>query len=173
MDISPRILEIARGKENPDNVRYAVRDVHDLSPASDGLFDAVFAMNAVFSMGPIDEVLAHFRSVVAPGGTVVIIDVTRPDGDDARPDEARRSFEPFEIAHTIYTMSGDADAAIAAIRYMLHPTWQEMNARHIPPTRSEFKHAVESAFPGADMTFDIVPSLAGVVWHAPKIDEHA
>ena len=53
VDISSVVIELAKNKDNPPNVRYEVAAIQDTSPEDLGLFDAVFSTNAVFSMGRI------------------------------------------------------------------------------------------------------------------------
>lgn len=169
VDISPRVLEIAESKDNPSNIHYECCAIQDLSLRTIGQFDAVFATNGVFSMGPAASVLPFFRRHIAPGGRLVVLDPTRPDsanGDDVI--ETRQSSYPFEVAHTIYQMSGDAEGAIAALRYMLHPTWQVMNNENVPLTLTEFEREYSAVFPGVQVTPNVVPTLSGAVWHAPQ-----
>lgn len=169
IDVSSRVLEIARGKENPPNVRYECRDVLDLSPDHDGVFDAVFTTNSAFFMGPADAVLPRFRELVAPGGKLVVLDMTRPDEDVAKSTKeasVSKSFQPFEIAHTIHQISGDVELVIDALRYMLHPRWREMSEENIPPTLNEFRRNYRRYFPGVRITEDVIPNLSGAVWQA-------
>ncbi|WP_059007786.1 class I SAM-dependent methyltransferase [Streptomyces specialis] len=167
VDISAGMLAVAAAKDNPPNVRYERRDVHDLSPGRDGVFDAVFAMNSLFAMGPPEAVLPVLRPLVAPGGRLVVLDVTRPDDVPAADVETRETFHPFEVAHTVYRLSGEVEDAVAALRYMLHPAWREMSAGLVPPALGAFRRAYETVFPGVEITPDVVPTLTGAVWRAP------
>jgi SAM-dependent methyltransferase len=172
VDVSSRVLEIARAKDNPPNVRYECRDVLDLSPERDGTFDTVFTTNSAFSMGPADVVLPQFRRLVAPGGKLVVLDMTRPDEDPsatANGSERPRSFQPFEIAHTIYQISGDVETVIDALRYMLHPRWKEMCDENAPLTLSEFRREYRRFFPGVRIAENVIPNLSGAVWRADPV----
>lgn len=169
VDVSSRVLEIAQAKGNPPNVRYECRDVLDLSPERDGTFDTVFTTNSAFFMGSADVVLPRFRRLVAPGGKLVVLDMTRPDEDSpAATNDAERSqsFRPFEIAHSIYRVSGDTEVVIDALRYMLHPRWKEMSDENTPLTLSEFRREYRRFFPGVRITEDVIPNLSGAVWQA-------
>jgi SAM-dependent methyltransferase len=169
VDVSSRVLEIAQAKGNPANVRYECRDVLDLSPEGDGTFDTVFTTNSAFSMGPVDVVLPQFRRLVAPGGRLVVLDMTRPDEDSSAPTdgaEKPQSFQPFEIAHSIYQISGDTEIVIDALRYMLHPRWKEMSDANTPLTLSEFRREYRRFFPGVQITENVIPNLSGAVWQA-------
>ncbi|WP_326594726.1 class I SAM-dependent methyltransferase [Streptomyces sp. NBC_01803] len=167
VDISADMLRVARSKDNPPNVRYERRDVRELSPERDGVFDAVFAMNSLFAMGPAEAVLPLLRPLVAPGGRLVVLDVTRPDDAPVPDDETRQTFHPFEVAHTVYRLSGDTEDAVAALRYMLHPAWREMSAGLVPPTLGAFRRAYEGVVPGVEFAPEVVPTLTGAVWRAP------
>jgi ubiquinone/menaquinone biosynthesis C-methylase UbiE len=175
IDVSPRVLELARTRDNPANVRYEVHDIHEISPDEVGTFDAVFSTNGVFSMGDISAVLPQLRRLVAPGGRLVVLDITRPDEAPDDPDaiSSQQSRYPFEVAHTIYQVSGDVERTVAAIRYMLHPRWLEMNRTHVPLTVAQFRAAYAAELPGVSVQPDVVPGLSGAVWQSPAGGDRA
>ncbi|MFB9902322.1 class I SAM-dependent methyltransferase [Allokutzneria oryzae] len=163
VDISQKMLDIAATKPSRVPVRYECRSATDLSPEVDGRFDLVMSVNAVFHMGPADVVLPKLRDLVAPGGRLVVIDVTQPDGA-ALPTE--QSAYAFETAKIIYDVSGDVEAAADSMRMMLHPRWLEMSAEAMPLTDSEFALQYEKAMPGVRITKDIIPTMSAAVWDA-------
>jgi 2-polyprenyl-3-methyl-5-hydroxy-6-metoxy-1,4-benzoquinol methylase len=164
VDISRKMLDIAAAKPSRVPVRYECRSATDLTPERDGLFDLVMSVNAVFHMGPADEVLPVLRALVAPGGRLVIIDVTQPDSS-AEPRE--QSAYAFETAKIIYDVSGDVEAAVDSARMMLHPRWLEMSAGVMPLTDTEFALQYEKALPGVRITKDVIPTMSAAVWDAP------
>jgi 2-polyprenyl-3-methyl-5-hydroxy-6-metoxy-1,4-benzoquinol methylase len=164
VDISQKMLNIAVTKPSRGPVRYECRSATDLIPERDGLFDLVMSVNAVFHMGPAYIVLPKLRDLVAPGGRMVIIDVTQPDGA-AEPRE--QSAYAFETAKIIYDVSGDVEAAVDSVRMMLHPRWLEMSARAMPLTDTEFTLQYEKALPGVRIIRDIIPTMSAAVWDAP------
>jgi 2-polyprenyl-3-methyl-5-hydroxy-6-metoxy-1,4-benzoquinol methylase len=163
VDISPKMLDIARTKPTRVPVRYECRSATDLTPDRDGRFDLVMSVNAVFHMGPADIVLPTLRDLVAPGGRLVIIDVTQPDGA-APPRE--QSAHAFETGKIIYDTSGDVSAAVDSIRMMLHPRWLEMSAEAAPLSETEFTVEYEKALPGVQITRNIIPTMSAAVWEA-------
>jgi SAM-dependent methyltransferase len=173
VDISKRMIEIAESKPRPANIHYENRGGLDVRPESDGRFDAVLAVNTVFHLGEPEAVLARLRELVAPGGKLVVVDVALPF-IPASPEAATvdpstmRSRYIFETAHTVYAMSGNAEAAIDSIRLMLHPRWVEMSESRSPLSRAEFRTRYTASLPGAVITDDVVPDLAMAVWHAPE-----
>lgn len=165
VDISQRMLDIAGAKPTRVPVRYECRGALDLRPATDGTFDLVMSVNAVFHMGPPEVTLARLRELVAPGGRLLIIDVTQPDSSGVRPGE--QSAYAFETARIIYEMSGDVEAAADSMRMMLHPRWLEMSAHQMPLTDTEFARAYAAALPGVQLTRDLVPTMSAALWDAP------
>jgi SAM-dependent methyltransferase len=81
VDIAKREIEIARAKRSRPNVEYRAADLLEVGPAKDGLFDVVLSVNTLFHLfrqHDADRVLSHVRSLVAPGGTAVIVDIVPP-----------------------------------------------------------------------------------------------
>lgn len=81
-DIAPSAVEVAR-RRNPDSaVDYRVADLLDLPADLVGAFDLVvevFTVQATpLSVRP--GVLAGLRSLLAPGGTLLAVQMVRPDG---------------------------------------------------------------------------------------------
>lgn len=166
VDISQKMLDIAATKPSRVPVRYERRSALDLSPGADGTFDLVMSVNSVFHMGPAEVVLPRLRDLVAPGGRIVIIDVTQPDGTTHAP-PSKQSAYAFETARTVYEVSGDVEAAADSMRMMLHPRWLEMSARHMPLTDTEFARRYEAALPGVRITKDLIPTMSAALWDAP------
>lgn len=166
VDISQRMLDIAATKPSRVPVRYECRNALDLSSGADGTFDLVMSVNAMFHMGPAEEVLPRLRELVAPGGRMVIIDVTQPAGAAGAPPSKKSSYA-FDTARTIYEISGDVEAAADSMRMMLHPRWLEMSAQHMPLTDAEFAGQYRAALPGVRITTDLIPTMSAAVWDAP------
>ena len=66
-DFSPKMIETAKKKSAPGNVRFSVEDGANLSFA-DNTFDAVVISNALHIMPEPEVVLAGIRRVLKPGG---------------------------------------------------------------------------------------------------------
>ncbi|MEV3873978.1 methyltransferase domain-containing protein [Streptomyces sp. NPDC049906] len=166
VDISRRMLDLAAAKPSRVPVSYQHRSALELSPAVDGTFDLVLSVNSVFHLGPAATVLPRLRDLVAPGGRLVVIDVTQPEeAHAARPGE--QCAYAFDTARTLYEVSGDADAAADSLRMMLHPRWLEMSAAHTPLTHTGFEHAYRAHLPGVTFTRDLIPTMSAAVWNAP------
>ncbi|MTJ61507.1 methyltransferase domain-containing protein [Nocardia seriolae] len=162
VDIAQRMLDLAAAKSGRVPVRYECRSALDLSPATDGRFDLVMSVNAVFHMGAADVVLSRLRELVAPGGRLVIVDVTRPDDEEAGVPDTYA----FDTARIVYEVSGDADAAADSLRMMLHPRWLEMSSALLPLTEEQFAREYRAALPGARIIPNLIPTLSAAVWDA-------
>ncbi|WP_169814839.1 class I SAM-dependent methyltransferase [Nocardia crassostreae] len=163
VDIAQRMLDLAAAKPSRVPVRYDCRSALTLDPAEDGDFDLVMSVNAVFHMGPAETVLTRLRDLVAPGGRLIVVDVTRPDGAPAR----LPSSYAFDTARIIYEATGDIEAAADSMRMMLHPRWREMSSKCLPLTDSEFAREYAAALPGVRITPNLIPTMSGAVWDAP------
>jgi 2-polyprenyl-3-methyl-5-hydroxy-6-metoxy-1,4-benzoquinol methylase len=165
VDISGEHLKIAEKTRARPNVRYEQRSIFDVSPDRDGLFDAVMSVNAVFHMGQADAVLAHLRSLVAPGGRLVVVDVRRPDvhgGENWRVESA------FGTAQMSYALTGEVEAAVDALRLMLHPSWLAMEQADVPLSLEEFHEQYASALPGVVFNdYLLGPTFCAASWQAP------
>ncbi|MEV0318184.1 class I SAM-dependent methyltransferase [Streptomyces sp. NPDC050658] len=167
VDIAEKMLDIARAERARAGIRYEHRGVFGLSAERDGTYDMVLSVNSVFHMGPVDEVLARLRSLVAPGGRLVVVDVVLDEDWDTSVAGWQLPYA-FGTARMVYRVSGDSAAAADAIRLMLHPRWLEMSAGNLPLARSAFHRAYSAALPGVVVRDDVNPTLCAAVWDAPS-----
>ena len=82
LDFSPRMLERARRKTGA--VRWLEGDVLAL-PFPAGSFDAVTIGFGIRNVADLELGLRELRRVLAPGGRLAILEITRPRGPLARP----------------------------------------------------------------------------------------
>ncbi|MET9933121.1 MULTISPECIES: bifunctional class I SAM-dependent methyltransferase/N-acetyltransferase [unclassified Streptomyces] len=106
----------ARGLDGPDpdggSVRVLRADMGAL-PFPDGSFDLVWAESSVFVLG-FDRVLAEWRRLLAPGGTLVLTECVWTTGE---PGAAARAF--WEEHCPLRTVAGNAAAAVTAGYHVL------------------------------------------------------
>ncbi|MEN3361360.1 MAG: hypothetical protein V7637_5342 [Mycobacteriales bacterium] len=165
VDISAREIELARAAHRRPGVRLEVRSLLAVTPATDGRFDTVFAVNTLFHLRAYDVVLPHLRSLVAPGGQLVIIDILDP-GLWRDPDwHVQRAFEDAEDSYR--NRSRSPDVAADLLRLRLHPAWLEHAVTNIPLPRVEFDSRYREAFPGASFT-DLHDDITAIHWRAPS-----
>jgi SAM-dependent methyltransferase len=164
LDISAREVTIARAKRAHPNVDYRVASLLDV-PA-DPPFDLVLSVNTLFHLfaehGP-GPVLSHVRSLVAPGGWAVIVDVVVPG---RRPQVWQRWWGVRDAARTLVRRRSLADAG-TVMRLRQHPSWMTHVRRNRPLRPVEFRQRYEQLFPGAEFTDGLDPFIRAVRWRAP------
>ncbi|MDR1765791.1 MAG: class I SAM-dependent methyltransferase [Lachnospiraceae bacterium] len=69
-DFSPKMIETANRKPNPQNVRFSVEDATALS-FGDGAFDAIIISNALHIMPEPEKALAEVRRVLKTDGLLI------------------------------------------------------------------------------------------------------
>jgi 2-polyprenyl-3-methyl-5-hydroxy-6-metoxy-1,4-benzoquinol methylase len=164
VDPASRLIDIAQRERSRPNVRYQVRDVFDMAPEKDGLFDVVFAFSAVFHMAKPGVILPHLAALVAPGGELVIFDPARPDDwgqEDWKINHA------FRAARMAYDLTGRAEAAINAIRVFTHESWFAICERSVPLSCEEFRREYTAVLPGVSIEEDILPAVLTARWRRP------
>lgn len=164
VDISGRELAIARARRGRPEIRYEQRSLLDLTPATDGRFDLVLSVNALFHLRDHDRVLPHVRDLVAPGGRAVLVDIVRP-AERATP-LRHRWFGVQDAARTLRRRRSVADAW-TVLRLRQHRVWMRHAATNRPLTRAEFHAAYGAAFPGAVFTDSLDPFVCAIRWQAP------
>ena len=134
----------------------------------DGTHDVVLCVNVLHAVKDPGS-LPHLRSLVAPGGTLIVCDVTQDPNarhpwntiegqlDDAFQD-ARESYEE---------RSQDYAVAADVLKLHLHPLWLKHCYEDVPFTRADFIAEYSAGFPGADFT-EVHRVQTGMVWNAPE-----
>ncbi len=163
VDVADRMLGIARAERARPNIDYQRRSVLDVA-AEDGPFDVVLSVHTLHHVGRTGAVLPRVRSLVAPGGRLIVADIIDPGGWPTREFQIDRAFND---ARAVYQLTGEADAAADTVRLLLHPRWLQLAEHDTPLTRAAFHAAYEDAFPGAKFADDLHPMMCGAVWQAP------
>jgi SAM-dependent methyltransferase len=162
VDVSERMLRVAGTERARPNVRYQHRGVLDVR-AAEGPFDVVLSVHTLHHVGPPALVLPHVRSLVAPGGTVVVADIVDPGGWPAAEFHRERA---WRSAREVHERTGDPEAAADVLRLLLHPRWLQLVGTDTPLTRDRFARAYGEVFPDAK-TAELGPLMGGMVWRAP------
>jgi hypothetical protein len=143
-------------------VDYRVGSLLDV-PA-DPPFEVVLSVNTLFHLfrehGP-DTVLPHVRSLVAPGGWAVIVDVVSPG---ARPLFWHRWWGVQDATRTLVRRHSLRDAR-TVLRLRQHPVWMTHARLNQPLRRAEFHRRYAELFPGAAFTDDLDPFICAIRWH--------
>ena len=83
LDITPRMIELARRKPGGDRLGWLVGDMTALACAS-GAFERVTTGYGLRNVPDLPRALAEIHRVLAPGGLVCSLDFNRPEGAFAR-----------------------------------------------------------------------------------------
>ena len=161
VDLSSRMLAIAEATRSRPNITYRQADVLDIDPGRHGRFDAVVSVNTVHHAGPADVVLPRVRSLVAPGGVVVVVDMVDPGGWT---DPGFHLGRAFADARAAYGATGRTDVATDVLNLLLHPQWLRMAAADTPLSRDQFHQVCSQVFPGAQIVDGLHPLMAAAVW---------
>jgi trans-aconitate methyltransferase len=162
VDIADREIDMAR-VAHPD-ATFAVRNLLDVTPDRDGLFDLVFSVNTIHHLCDHDRTLPHLRSLAAPGGHVVVIDITDPGGWSTLDYQIRDAFLDAEESYR--QRSKDYRVAAKVLELHLHPAWLDHVINDTPLTRPEFHRRYGTAFPGAHFT-DLHRVITAMHWTNP------
>lgn len=166
VDISAAELRLACTHRSRVNIDYELRSLLDVTPGRDGLFDLVLSVNTLFHLyarqSP-DDVVRHVRSLVAPGGLALLIDVVSPGH---RSTLHHRWWGLADAARTLRRRRSLPDAwAVFALRQ--HPVWMLHARTNHPLSRQRFHDVLADQFPGVRFTDDLDPFSCAASWHAP------
>lgn len=166
VDAAPGMIEIATQERARANIRYETQDVLAFTAEEHGLFDVVLAFSFVLHVGTPDVVLAHLRTLVAPGGHLVIVEPQRP------PTWGQPGWQAdlaFMSARAAYGATSDVEDAITALKLVLSPEWLRISEISVPLTREELFEQYAAALPG--VAVDEGGELLGYFaasWRAPE-----
>jgi SAM-dependent methyltransferase len=155
------MVDVARQRHNRPNITYRNADLFDI----DGRYDCVFSSAALHHVEELDAALAHLRSLVAPGGRVVLVDVVRPGGT--------LSGLPVRMAPRVMYRAGALISLMREIATRRPGAWSAFRLRTFGPwldhlatdrflTPGEFDAAYGRHFPGA--TFVELDHLRACLW---------
>ena len=148
VDLSTPMIDHARRHRPRGNIRYEVRDLRAVTPDTDGWFDAIVCTNTLHHLGDVTSALWHLRSLVRPGGTVLLADTVDEQGTPSRPWLRRQAWRQFAsgLRH-----GRSPREAVELLRLSLDRDWldHQTTERLLPPADSH--QVVRSVFPGADL----------------------
>lgn len=147
VDLAPSMIELAVRDRSRPNIRYQVRDVFNMTPEQDGLFDLVLALGCIVNVGPPPEVvLEHFRRMVAKNGLLLIMEPMWEPGWGTRDWQVNFA---FRTARAVWDSTGDLDDVSAVLQVVLSPMWLDRAAIDVPLAHDDFIREYAAALPGA------------------------
>jgi len=157
-------VEIGMATRAHPAATFTVGDLMHVTPHVDGRYDLVFSVNTVHHLNNHPAVLTHLRSLVAPGGQVVVIDITDPGGWATLDYQITDAFRDAEESYR--HRSQDHRIAARVLELHLHPVWLEHCLNDQPLTRPQFTQHYSEAFPGAQFA-DLHRVITAMHWRAP------
>jgi SAM-dependent methyltransferase len=146
VDTSPPMIAYAEARRPRGNARYEVRDLRTVTADTDGRFDVIVCAYTLHHLGDITAALWHLRSLLRPGGTALLVDVTDEQGSPRRGRLRRQAWSRFaaDLRH-----GRPLAEAVELLRLSLDRDWldHQTTDRLLPPT--DWHLAVASVFPGA------------------------
>ena len=161
IDLSSAMVDVARAQHSAPNITYEHADLFDV----DGCYDCVYSSAVLHHIDDLDAALVHLRSLVAPGGRAVLVDVVRPRS-------ALRAL-PIRVAPRLAHRAGAVVGLVRDVVLRRPGAWTAFRLRTFGPwldhvatdrflTPTDFDAAYGRQFPGA--AFTQVGHLRACVW---------
>ena len=149
VDLSGPMVEFARRRRPAPNVRYEQRDLRDVTTDQDGRFDLVFSAYALHHV-ELDSALHRIRSLVRPGGQVLLVDVV--DDRSAVPRQWLRRQAWRTLAADLRYRRRPLRDAVELLRLQLDPDWLDHQAGERLRSAADWDAHCRVVLPGATIT---------------------
>ena len=150
VDLSGPMVEFARGAGPGRRPVRTARPAGGRDRDTDGRFDLVFSAYTLHHVSEVDTALHRIRSLVRPGGLVLLVDIV-----DHRPQVPRSWFR----AEAWRTFGADlrhrrrsVGEAVELLRLQLDPDWLDHQTTDRLRPREEWDAHCRAVFPGAAIT---------------------
>ncbi len=156
VDISSEMIQLARRKRPHSRVRYQQLSIEAVT----GSFDLVLSIAVLHHVAELDRVLAHVKSLVAPGGLAILVDTAQ---------EPRTRWQ-FHWHHLL--------ALYGEVRSGIPNAWERFLAKsdrgwmdHLVSDRfltvEQFRQTYSAALPGVVITE--AGGMQAAVWKRPDL----
>lgn len=117
-DVSPAAMRLARARHPESSVDYRVADLLELPSDLTGPFDLVVEVFTVQALPPSVRAAAirGVRSLLAPGGVLLVVEVVRPDG------ESPMAGPPWLLDRAAMTSFAGDDVTFASLAPVANPS---------------------------------------------------
>jgi SAM-dependent methyltransferase len=147
VDLSAPMVAHARRHRDRSNIRWQVRDLHEVTPAEDGRFDVVLSAYTLHHVPHFETALHHLRSLVRPGGLLLLVDIV----DDRRqvPRSWFRSQAWQGFRADLLRRRRPVLEAVELLRLQLDPDWLDHQTTDRVWPQQEWDEQCRAVFPGA------------------------
>lgn len=170
VDVSAPMLAHARRHRSHPAVRWERRDLRDVTPREDGLFDLVFSAYTLHHV-EVETALHRMRSLVRPGGTVLLIDLVGEPGSvgEGSPDRGWLRAQAWR-AFRADLRRRPVREAVELLRLQLDPRWLDHQSTDRVLAPEDWDRRARTVFPGAVIA--PLHRAHALSWTAPTADPH-
>ena len=172
VDLSGPMIELARARRARPNITYLQADLHNVGQA--GRYDCVLSLRTLHHVPDLHAALNHLKTLVAPGGRLVVVDSYDIGPDPRWPRRLAQRFVP--LRPRLHAMAGLGLAANLASRgpgtaweiYRLttRREWLDHRVSDRFFGRAELVRCCGTLFPGYQLDILGGPRGIGLIWNA-------
>jgi ubiquinone/menaquinone biosynthesis C-methylase UbiE len=178
IDLSGPMIELARARRPRPNITYWQADLHDVDGA--GRYDFVLSVLTLHHVPDLDAALSHIKTLLAPGGRAVVVDMYRPEPAVRSPQWILRRLVHRVVPlrprlHGLAVQKLGADlvrrgpaTAWEIYRLSTRGEWLDHRVTDRFFSREELERGCETLFPGYRFHILGGPRGIGLVWDAPR-----
>lgn len=177
VDLSGPMIELASARRPRPNVSYQQADLHDIH--APGQYDFVLSVLTLHHAPDLHAALSHIRTLLAPGGRAVVMDV-HPAESELRPPERSlrwmihlvlplrpRMHAMAALRFGMNLAQRGPSAAWEIYRLSTRRAWLDHLASDRFFSREELERCCEELFPGHRLDLLDRPRVA-LIWDAPR-----
>ncbi len=140
VDLSPAMIDVARRKRAAPNITYEVADLANVT----GQFDLVVTSATLHHVADLEAALAHITTLVRPGGSAMLADVTA-----FRAQLPRWYYQLGALKQLVNDVVRRRPHAWERFGLMTHQGWLDHMASDRFLSPGEFRRRYAAALPGA------------------------
>ncbi|OON83025.1 hypothetical protein B1H18_01485 [Streptomyces tsukubensis] len=163
VDVSSAMIRIATASRSRDNIRYLARDLTELPESP--VYDLILSVSTLHHLDDLPAALARLRSLVAPGGLVLLHDGLC----EGRPPSRLRLYVREVRGLATGVARGPRDLAKNWTVFRLRTgAWLAHRAGDRFLSREAFRHVHGAVFDGA--RFEEAPHGYAMFWRCPRAE---
>jgi SAM-dependent methyltransferase len=149
VDLSGPMIDFARRRRPEPNVTYLRRDLRSVEPATDGQFDLVFSAYTLHHVAELPSALYRMRSLLRPGGRVLLVDLVDDRPAVPRAWFRRRAWRTFgaDLRHRRRPVGEAAEL----LRLQLDRDWLDHQTTDRLRPAPDWDAHCRAVFPGASI----------------------
>jgi SAM-dependent methyltransferase len=159
VDLSGPMVELARTRRARPNISYRQTSLLDVE--GPGWYDFVLSAATLHHLPDLGAALRHVKTLVAPGGRAVLVDIISP-----WPANPRWWLHGGEVSGLVRNLVRRGPAEAWEIYRLSTGAWLDHRVSDRYLSRARFQQAYGEVFPTA--RFDRVNRAYGMVWDAPS-----